>query len=165
MENILIEAKIDPKGLKFYYFFAILEFCCIVLFPFGIMFLMIASGLKNQKLEVTKSNIRGCYGKLVRRNIDLPIDSINSIEYVKQGGIISIATSSQRIRFEFVLNAKEISDVVNELLRERQSNHGQATVINSASSADELKKYKDLLDSGIITQEEFDAKKKQLLGL
>lgn len=33
------------------------------------------------------------------------------------------------------------------------------------SSADELKKFKELLDSGIITQEEFDAKKKQLLGL
>ena len=29
----------------------------------------------------------------------------------------------------------------------------------------ELKGYKDLLDSGIITQEEFDAKKKELLGL
>lgn len=35
----------------------------------------------------------------------------------------------------------------------------------SASPADELKKYKELLDSGILTQEEFDAKKKQLLGL
>jgi len=35
----------------------------------------------------------------------------------------------------------------------------------TASSADELKKFKDLLDSGVITQEEFDAKKKQLLGL
>ena len=33
------------------------------------------------------------------------------------------------------------------------------------SQADELKKYKDLLDSGVITQEEFDARKKQLLGL
>ena len=33
------------------------------------------------------------------------------------------------------------------------------------SSADEIKKYKDLLDSGAITQEEFDAKKKQLLDL
>lgn len=33
------------------------------------------------------------------------------------------------------------------------------------SAADELKKFKELLDSGIITQEEFDAKKKQLLGL
>ena len=32
------------------------------------------------------------------------------------------------------------------------------------SDADELKKYKELLDQGIITQEEFDAKKKQLLG-
>ena len=34
-----------------------------------------------------------------------------------------------------------------------------------SSNADELKKYKDLLDSGAITQEEFDAKKKQILGL
>ena len=31
--------------------------------------------------------------------------------------------------------------------------------------ADSLAKYKTLLDQGIITQEEFDAKKKQLLGL
>lgn len=32
-------------------------------------------------------------------------------------------------------------------------------------TADELKKYKELLDMGVITAEEFDAKKKQLLGL
>ena len=40
-----------------------------------------------------------------------------------------------------------------------------ATQTAAISSADELKKFKDLLDSGIISQEEFDAKKKQLLGL
>ena len=40
-----------------------------------------------------------------------------------------------------------------------------ATVVAALSPAEELKKYKDLLDSGIITQEEFDAKKKQLLSL
>jgi uncharacterized membrane protein len=34
-----------------------------------------------------------------------------------------------------------------------------------ASTVDELKKYKELLDTGAITQEEFDTKKKQLLGL
>ena len=33
------------------------------------------------------------------------------------------------------------------------------------SPADELKKFKELLDMGAITQEEYDAKKKQLLGL
>lgn len=32
-------------------------------------------------------------------------------------------------------------------------------------TADEIKKFKELLDSGAITQEEYDAKKKQLLGL
>ena len=32
-------------------------------------------------------------------------------------------------------------------------------------SADKIKKFKDLLDSGAITQEEYDAKKKDLLGL
>jgi len=35
----------------------------------------------------------------------------------------------------------------------------------AASPADEIKKYKELLDMGAITQDEFDAKKKQLLGL
>lgn len=33
------------------------------------------------------------------------------------------------------------------------------------SSADEILKFKNLLDSGVISQEEFEAKKKQLLGL
>ena len=33
------------------------------------------------------------------------------------------------------------------------------------SVADEILKFKNLLEQGIITQEEFDAKKKQLLGL
>ena len=35
----------------------------------------------------------------------------------------------------------------------------------NTSSADELKKYKELLDMGAITPEEYDKKKKQLLNL
>lgn len=35
----------------------------------------------------------------------------------------------------------------------------------SVSAADEIAKFKSLLDSGAITSEEFEAKKKQLLGL
>ena len=38
-------------------------------------------------------------------------------------------------------------------------------VVQAPSSAEELKRFKELLDQGIITQEEFDAKKKQILGL
>lgn len=41
----------------------------------------------------------------------------------------------------------------------------ETQAVNAAGDAEELKKYKELLDDGIITQEEFDAKKKQLLGI
>ena len=36
---------------------------------------------------------------------------------------------------------------------------------SSISVADEIKKFKELLDMGAITQEEFDTKKKELLKL
>lgn len=36
---------------------------------------------------------------------------------------------------------------------------------STTSAADEIIKFKNLLDMGVITQEEFDAKKKQLLGV
>ena len=41
----------------------------------------------------------------------------------------------------------------------------EVTKVAQNSGADEIVKYKELLDKGIITQEEYDAKKKQLLGL
>lgn len=55
-------------------------------------------------------------------------------------------------------------------LREISKNEYQSAISSkqnptAVSSAEELKKFKDLLDMGVITQEEFDAKKKQLLGL
>lgn len=37
--------------------------------------------------------------------------------------------------------------------------------VDSMSIADEIRKFKELADEGIITQEEFEAKKKQLLGI
>jgi len=40
-----------------------------------------------------------------------------------------------------------------------------ATIIKESSAAEEIQKMKELLDKGIITKEEFELKKKQLLGL
>ena len=67
-----------------------------------------------------------------------------------------------------IQNSEEIHKSVSELLISRQGKQAETTVIKQEipqSNADELKKYKELLDSGVISQEEFDAKKKQLLGL
>lgn len=53
-----------------------------------------------------------------------------------------------------------------DAISQAQKSTVETTKSQSAFSvADELKKFKELLDMDIITQEEFDAKKKQLLGL
>ena len=48
-------------------------------------------------------------------------------------------------------------------LEEICSNHEHST--GSVSNADEIRKYKELCDDGIISQGEFDSKKRELLGL
>jgi hypothetical protein len=39
------------------------------------------------------------------------------------------------------------------------------TVVNTSDRFDEIKKYKELFDNGIISNEEFEIKKKELLNL
>lgn len=60
--------------------------------------------------------------------------------------------------------AAEIKTYIEKMIRNTKDKP-TSSVVSSPSPAEELKKYKDLLDSGIITQEEFNAKKQQLLGL
>ena len=105
---------------------------------------------------------RATFGK----RVDLPIDSISAVGTSALWGI-DVGTSSGRIHFKLIKNKDEIHSELSKLLMERQ--HAEKThniqSTTSTSNADELKKYKELLDDGVITQEEFDAKKKQLLGL
>lgn len=58
-------------------------------------------------------------------------------------------------------NIVTAGDVRSAAAPKAQKTNNDATL----GTAEELKTYKELLDSGVITQEEFDAKKKQLLGL
>ena len=62
----------------------------------------------------------------------------------------------------------QVVQAINEAILDLDKNNSksQGSTSNSEnSSLDEIKKLKELLDSGIITQEEFDLKKKDLLGL
>lgn len=66
-----------------------------------------------------------------------------------------------------IVSNDDVEDVVkfiNQKIEEQKSLPNGA-VIQQVSSADELKKFKELLDEGVITKEEFEAKKKELLGL
>lgn len=113
----------------------------------------------NVELAITD---RRAYGRAsFGRRIDLPLDSITAIGMSFMKGI-AITTASGSVKFGCIKNRDEIYEVVGKLLMERQTSK---PVSNETSSVEDLKKYKELLDTGVISQEEFDAKKKQLLGV
>ena len=61
----------------------------------------------------------------------------------------------------------KIAQQIKNYIEEYQSKPLPETniITNNISSADEIKKFKQLLDEGVISQEEFEAKKKQLIGI
>ena len=78
----------------------------------------------------------------------------------QQPNVISL--SSRAMKNDFTEAAQFIMQRKAELAAQEKAPAVQAV---ATSAADEILKFKGLLDAGIITQEEFDAKKKQLLGL
>ena len=71
------------------------------------------------------------------------------------------------IRFFWIDNNRLIATEIRNLINERQANTEMDSSKNNprpGAYLDELEKLKELLDSGVITQEEFVAKKKQILN-
>ena len=102
----------------------------------------------------------------MQNKIDLPLDSISAVTYNSFSEAIVVTTPTGLISICQCVNRDEVYETITRLLVERQNKNTSEVPSNSTmGSADELKKYKDLLDSGVITREEFDTKKKQLLGL
>lgn len=159
MEKVLIEAIVDSKQVKTLKIMSIIYL--ILVFPLGILLLIKGCSLGNQKIEVTKDNIKLTYKKLGKKSAVLPLNTISGVEYLAKTKGLNIFSGSQQIRFEAITNAEEVAKVVSGLIAKNSNN----TSAPSGNSADELLKYKKLLDSGVISQEEFDAKKKQLLDI
>ena len=107
--------------------------------------------------------------KIVTTRPDNPMIVINL--YDKNGTVGSVANPNamKNIVFSASARAKKMDSEIMTLCSALEGllvrNMAQPqTVVQQSSTADELLKYKQLLDSGLITQEEFDAKKRQLMG-
>lgn len=84
----------------------------------------------------------------------------------RQGGIGGAVSDENAIVFLESCNNKalKIKEYIENIIINRGKND-KVEVPNSLFVADEIMKLKSLLDMGILTQEEFDEKKKQLLNL
>jgi len=149
-----------------YFFSSILPYQLGITFlPFLIVGALFFFANSKPTLTVTDKRI---YGKVAfGKRVDLPFDMISAVGTSTLMGI-SVSTPSGAIKFNFIANREDIHKEIGKLLIARQSKSASATAIEQKtpqSDADELQKYKLLLENGTITQEEFDAKKKQLLGV
>lgn len=107
-----------------------------------------STGKRTSNMNCTSMRI-----KVSLKNMDTPIEYINLIQ-------TKVAKKSAAYK-----KAYEQAQEILALLQIMIHGNEKSDVLNEDSATDEIMKYKRLLDVGAITEEEFQAKKKQLLEL
>jgi phage-related tail protein len=110
-------------------------------------------------LLMDKGMVYGC------KIIDIPINKINSISQTTglAFGTISITDGAVTRKITNIEN-KTIGYFIDSVNKQITISREGKNNTQNISVADEILKFKSLLDSGIISQEEFDKKKKELLN-
>lgn len=168
----LIEDKMDCVTAEYedavsyafinFFIYGWVSILCLIVVPLALVGLLIRLCLCSYELTVSDKRVFGRV--LFFKRVSLPVDLISATSRFFLKGV-AVSTASGIIRFVFIKNADKINTEINNLLIYRQQEKNKAITVPIENEIDKLKKYKDLLDSGVITQEEFDDKKKQLLGL
>ena len=112
------------------------------------------------------------YYKLGTTGFDAKWEDLRSAQQASWKGDIKISTRHNDEAFKIKWGivdptlTKDFLSFFNQKMKDASENAQSPTnVIQTSSDADELMKYAQLMEKGIITQEEFDTKKKQILGL
>jgi len=126
-----------------------------------------------QQLYVTNKRIyfNEIKGTFSNDEQTIPLSNVSSVVCSSQGlfADLKIITSGATIIVEDV--SVGIAQTVMKEIETLRTQNGVPSTVDSGGKydafelADELRELKDLLDEGLLTQEEFDAKKKQLLGV
>ena len=100
----------------------------------------------------------------------LGISTVDTVKGVLENGLVGALFSGFKKKKPTVGNntstVKEVSETTKEIIKEAKGNGtDQKEKLSYDEQIDVLNKLKALLDAGILTQEEFDAKKKEILGL
>ena len=135
----------------------ILSICCYVVLLVAIVFTISVNNEEKKELIVYDSYVLCKINP--QKTKQLFFEDITNIGIEKN--TLKIAGVGVEYRIFNLTNAESMKDVITEKKKSVQDKLDSSNI----SNADELKKYKELLDSGTITQEEFDAKKRQILKL
>lgn|GEM_PF-1481316 len=153
----------------------------VLILPPLLIILLLSNKSKNSKLELTDKEISGIHKKIFStEKINLPIDKVDSAMVKKNlynaltgGKTVVICANSGNYKFPWVRNAEEFVEATQNKIVEHKKTveKEKETLISSVTNngkdpntADKIKELKSLLDDGIISQEDFDQKKSELLA-
>lgn len=111
----------------------------------------------------------------------IPLDSIVSVQFKKPGFFIGylqfgihgaveaksnvFSANEDENTVTFSSKKTELAISIKSYIEKAISQRSKLSSVKTGSAADEILKFKQLADSGVISQEEFESKKKQLLGI
>lgn len=144
---------------EFYGYGILLGIACLIV---GII---IKFNTENCEITVTNDCITG---KLTSgKNVCIPLDQVTAFNRISFNGI-SISSIGSVSNFYCIKNRNEVMTSISQLLANSKqigvSLDKEYTSGGNSGEAERLKNLKELLDSGVLTQEEYDTKKKQILG-
>lgn len=119
----------------------------------------------SKRLIVAQKTLFGSPVKLINLEKVTDVHKDNFLSISEANICIDMINEHASIRLE----KKQVDNAFNIIMKYlenfKKESEAKNVTVQQVSCADELKKFKELLDANVITQEEFDAKKKQLLGL
>ena len=148
--------------ISLFLFICSLVVLAIILLMVGFLLLFIRLICTNFicECELTVTNKRIYGSTRFGQEVNIPLSKISSVTLDGYNGIY-FSYPGNFAGFCYCQNVDDVYEVVSELLIKASDKNN----VDEISNAEEIKKYKELLDCGAITKEEFEKKKKQLLGL
>ncbi|MBR1863770.1 MAG: SHOCT domain-containing protein [Ruminococcus sp.] len=191
MDNIVLKAEIKRKlDPAYIFFFMVIDLgiwfgLCMILDEMYVWLLAVLAVLTVILLAFVSSGVGKCYLQLTDKTIEgkvstanskrsllLPLDKVDSImkestmtDRILSGETVAVRSASGVIRFPCVHNADEFVGTALEMIEKYKHSAAAGPGGEDKTDLEELRKLKELLDMGAVTQEEFDAKKKELLRL
>lgn len=134
---------------------------------------------KNTELFVTEDNVYGSYSSFVfKKTLQIPLDKVDNltvintfIDKLRTGKTLGICSSSGVIKLHFIQNAEDIVRVTMEKINQKHVSR-KNEIVNTktigvdslgASTIDKLKELANMKEAGLISEEEYDKKRADLI--
>jgi uncharacterized membrane protein YdbT with pleckstrin-like domain len=125
---------------------------------------------------VTSDRVIHRAGWIAKRSMEIPLEAINDVRFQQSvferiigAGDILISSASERGTevFEDIRHPEAVQKEIyrmGELNKQRMYQGGGRVIPNAPSTTTELQRLAELRDRGVLTEEEFQAQKKKIIG-